>query len=56
MTAYELRKKLAEMPADTVIYMYQSGGFSPIDCIRPFPEDEEAVILPMAVPSPKRPK
>lgn len=56
MTAYELRKKLAEIPPDTVIYMYQSGGFSSIDCIRLFPEDEEAVILPIAHLSPKSPK
>lgn len=47
MTAGELRRKLALMPEDTDLYMHCGGEFLPIDCVRFFREDEEAVILPI---------
>ena len=47
MTAGEMRRKTALMPEDTVLYMYHNGEFLPIDCIRLYRDDEEAIIFPI---------
>lgn len=47
MTAGELKRKLALMPEDTVLYIHCGGEFLPIDCVRFYRDDEEAVILPI---------
>lgn len=55
MTAGELKRKLALMPEDTDLYMHCSGEFLPIDCVRYYKDDEEAVILPIKdAPRPPR--
>ena len=47
MTAGEMRRKTALMPEDTVLYIYYNGEFLPIDCLRLYRDDEEAIIFPI---------
>lgn len=47
MTAGEMRRKTALMPEGTVLYIYHNGEFLPVDCIRLYRDDEEAVIFPI---------
>lgn len=47
MTAGDMRKKVALMPEDTVLYIHYNGEFLPIDCIRFCRDDEEAYVIPI---------
>lgn len=47
MNAGDMRKKMALLPEDTVLYIHYNNEFLPVDCIRFCREDEEAYIIPI---------